>query len=177
VSTSIPIQKLPNDFAINDFATKTRQDESAMIGSGLSWRGSDRAGWGTSNIQHRTSKWGRRNHVDCGDLSPLCFRLGRGTSTELRLPPPLKPQSGAKAPQSIFPGPPPVDRSRTYGMLECWNMGRLRRFDAQHSNIPRVPSRPAARRKHARRPAVRADPPAIAAPLRVSRAPTHRPTD
>ena len=35
VSTSISIQKLPNDCAINDFATKTRQDESAMIGSNL----------------------------------------------------------------------------------------------------------------------------------------------
>jgi hypothetical protein len=76
VNTSISIQKLPNDFAINDFATKTRQDESGMIGSGLSGEGpTGRVGeHRTFNIERRTSKWRTRNHVDCCDSSPLCFR-------------------------------------------------------------------------------------------------------
>ena len=29
----------------------------------------------TFNIERRTSKWCARNHVDCGDSSPLCFRF------------------------------------------------------------------------------------------------------
>jgi hypothetical protein len=50
-------------------------------------------------------------------------RFAFGWDAALRLDsggPALKPQSGAEAPQSIFPGPPPVDRSRTFGMLEYW---------------------------------------------------------